>query len=136
MRWTASDSIDAGHGGGLYCGKRSCHKHFCANELIGNGSEETLNKEHSASDNFVTGDYQYNSSTHAYCDTGVVSVDCAGGLMQWHVHTNLCCLTVNGAMRVVGVTDAQRACVDYSTRVWAVCCSGRCCRRRGRCERR
>jgi hypothetical protein len=42
-------------------------------------------------------------------------VDCARGLMQWHVHTNLCCLTVNGAMRVVGVTDAQRACVDYST---------------------
>ena len=37
-------------------------------------------------------------------------VDYAGGLMQWHVHTNLCWLTVNGAMRVVGVTDAQGAC--------------------------
>jgi hypothetical protein len=42
-------------------------------------------------------------------------VDCAGGLTQWNVHTNLCCLTVNGAMRVVGVPDTQRACVDYST---------------------
>ena len=37
-------------------------------------------------------------------------VDYAGGLMQWHVHTNLCWLTLNGAMRVVGVTDAQGAC--------------------------
>jgi hypothetical protein len=37
-------------------------------------------------------------------------VDYAGGLMQWHVHTNLCWLNLNGAMRVVGVTDAQGAC--------------------------
>ena len=37
-------------------------------------------------------------------------VEYAGGLMQWHVHTNLCWLTLNGAMRVVGVTDAQGAC--------------------------
>ena len=42
-------------------------------------------------------------------------VGCAGGLTQWHVHTNLCCLTVKGAMRVAGVPDAHRACVDYST---------------------
>jgi hypothetical protein len=37
-------------------------------------------------------------------------VDYAGGLMQWHVHTNLCWLNVNGAMRVVGVTDSQGTC--------------------------
>jgi hypothetical protein len=37
-------------------------------------------------------------------------VEYAGGLMQWHVHTNLCWLTVNGAMRVVGVTDSQGTC--------------------------
>jgi len=37
-------------------------------------------------------------------------VEYAGGLMQWHVHTNLCWLTVNGAMRVVGVTDSTGAC--------------------------
>ena len=37
-------------------------------------------------------------------------VEYAGGLMQWHVHTNLCWLTVNGAMRVVGVTDANGGC--------------------------
>ena len=37
-------------------------------------------------------------------------VDYAGGLMQWHVHTNLCWLNLNGSMRVVGVTDAQGAC--------------------------
>ena len=34
-------------------------------------------------------------------------VEYAGGLMQWHVHTNLCWLTINGAMRVVGVTDTN-----------------------------
>jgi len=37
-------------------------------------------------------------------------VDYAGGLMQWHVHTNLCWLNLNGSMRVVGVTDSQGAC--------------------------
>ena len=37
-------------------------------------------------------------------------VEYAGGLMQWHVHTNLCWLTVNGAMRVVGVTDTSGGC--------------------------
>jgi len=42
-------------------------------------------------------------------------VDYAGGLMQWHVHTNLCWLNINGALRVVGVTDSQDARVDYPT---------------------
>lgn len=37
-------------------------------------------------------------------------VEYAGGLVQWHVHTNLCWLTINGAMRVVGVTDSTGAC--------------------------
>ena len=37
-------------------------------------------------------------------------VEYAGGLMQWHVHTNLCWLTINGAMRVVGVTDINGGC--------------------------
>ena len=37
-------------------------------------------------------------------------VEYAGGLVQWHVHTNLCWLTINGAMRVVGVTDSAGAC--------------------------
>jgi hypothetical protein len=38
-------------------------------------------------------------------------VEYAGGLMQWHVHTNLCWLTVNCAMRVVGVTDSTGSCL-------------------------
>ena len=38
-------------------------------------------------------------------------VEYAGGLMQWHVHTNLCWLTINGAMRVVGVTDSTGSCL-------------------------
>jgi len=37
-------------------------------------------------------------------------VDYAGGLMQWHVHTNLCWLNINGALRVVGVTDSAGSC--------------------------
>lgn len=37
-------------------------------------------------------------------------VNYAGGLMQWHVHTNLCWTSVNGVPKVVGVTDAAGNC--------------------------
>lgn len=37
-------------------------------------------------------------------------VNYAGGLMQWHVHTNLCWTSVNGIPKVVGVTDAAGNC--------------------------
>lgn len=38
-------------------------------------------------------------------------VNYAGGLMQWHVHSNLCWLTINGVPKVVGVTNAAGACL-------------------------
>lgn len=34
----------------------------------------------------------------------------AGGLMQWHVHTNLCWMSVGGIPKVVGVTNAAGVC--------------------------
>jgi hypothetical protein len=34
----------------------------------------------------------------------------AGGLMQWHVHTNLCWANVGGTPKVVGVTNAAGKC--------------------------
>lgn len=43
-------------------------------------------------------------------------VNYAGGLMQWHVHTNLCWATVGGARKVVGVTDANGNCPAGSAR--------------------
>ncbi|MEI6299354.1 MAG: hypothetical protein WCP50_07150 [Actinomycetota bacterium] len=43
--------------------------------------------------------------------TDTTLVNYAGGLMQWHVHTNLCWITVNGVPKVVGVTNAAGACV-------------------------
>lgn len=43
--------------------------------------------------------------------TDTTLVNYAGGLMQWHVHSNLCWLTINGVPKVVGVTNAAGACV-------------------------
>ena len=43
--------------------------------------------------------------------TDTTLVNYAGGLMQWHVHTNLCWITVNGVPKVVGVTNAAGACL-------------------------
>jgi hypothetical protein len=37
-------------------------------------------------------------------------VNYAGGLMQWHVHSNLCWTSQNGVPKVVGVTDANGNC--------------------------
>ena len=37
-------------------------------------------------------------------------VNYAGGLMQWHVHTNLCWMTIGGVPKVVGVTNAAGVC--------------------------
>jgi hypothetical protein len=34
----------------------------------------------------------------------------AGGLMQWHVHTNLCWANIGGMPKVVGVTNAAGKC--------------------------
>jgi len=42
--------------------------------------------------------------------TDTTLVNYAGGLMQWHVHSNLCWITVNGVPKVVGVTNADGAC--------------------------
>ena len=42
--------------------------------------------------------------------TDTTLVNYAGGLMQWHVHSNLCWITVNGVPKVVGVTNAAGAC--------------------------
>ena len=41
-------------------------------------------------------------------DTNLVNY--AGGLMQWHVHTNLCWATIDGVAKVVGVTNASGQC--------------------------
>jgi hypothetical protein len=43
--------------------------------------------------------------------TDATLVNYAGGLMQWHVHSNLCWITVNGVPKVVGVTNAAGACL-------------------------
>jgi hypothetical protein len=43
--------------------------------------------------------------------TDITLVNYAGGLMQWHVHSNLCWLTINGVPKVVGVTNAAGACL-------------------------
>jgi hypothetical protein len=43
--------------------------------------------------------------------TDTTLVNYAGGLMQWHVHSNLCWITVNGVPKVVGVTNAAGACL-------------------------
>jgi hypothetical protein len=37
--------------------------------------------------------------------------DYAGGLMQWHRHTNLCWRDVGGVPRVSGVTLADGSCI-------------------------
>ena len=42
--------------------------------------------------------------------TDTTLVNYAGGLMQWHVHSNLCWTTVNGVPKVVGVTNAAGVC--------------------------
>jgi hypothetical protein len=42
--------------------------------------------------------------------TDTTLVNYAGGLMQWHVHSNLCWISVNGVPKVVGVTNAAGAC--------------------------
>jgi hypothetical protein len=42
--------------------------------------------------------------------TDTTLVNYAGGLMQWHVHSNLCWMTVNGVPKVVGVTNAAGVC--------------------------
>jgi hypothetical protein len=42
--------------------------------------------------------------------TDTTLVNYAGGLMQWHVHSNLCWATVNGVPKVVGVTNAAGVC--------------------------
>ena len=34
----------------------------------------------------------------------------AGGLMQWHVHTNLCWTSIGGIPKVVGVTNSEGVC--------------------------
>ncbi len=41
--------------------------------------------------------------------------DYAGGLIQWHVHDNLCWKAVNGIPKVVGVLDASGNCPAGST---------------------
>jgi len=43
--------------------------------------------------------------------TDTTLVNYAGGLMQWHVHSNLCWISVNGVPKVVGVTNAAGACL-------------------------
>jgi len=43
--------------------------------------------------------------------TDTTLINYAGGLMQWHVHSNLCWITVNGVPKVVGVTNAAGACL-------------------------
>ena len=43
--------------------------------------------------------------------TDTTLVNYAGGLMQWHVHSNLCWVTINGAPKVVGVTNAAGVCL-------------------------
>ena len=43
--------------------------------------------------------------------TDATLVNYAGGLMQWHVHTNLCWAIINGERKVVGVTNAAGACL-------------------------
>lgn len=42
-------------------------------------------------------------------------VNYAGGLMQWHVHDNLCWRNVNGVPKVVGALDANGNCPANST---------------------
>lgn len=42
-------------------------------------------------------------------------VNYAGGLMQWHVHDNLCWRNVNGIPKVVGALDANGNCPANST---------------------
>jgi hypothetical protein len=42
--------------------------------------------------------------------TDTTLVNYAGGLMQWHVHSNLCSATINGVPKIVGVTNAAGAC--------------------------
>ena len=42
--------------------------------------------------------------------TDTTLVNYAGGLMQWHVHSNLCWITVNGVPKVVGATNAAGVC--------------------------
>ena len=42
--------------------------------------------------------------------TDTTLVNYAGGLMQWHVHSNLCWINVNGVPKVVGVTNAEGVC--------------------------
>jgi len=37
-------------------------------------------------------------------------VNYGGGLLQWHVHNNLCWRNVNGVPKVVGATDANGNC--------------------------
>ena len=43
--------------------------------------------------------------------TDATLVNYAGGLMQWHVHSNLCWVTINGVPKVVGVTNAAGVCL-------------------------
>ena len=43
--------------------------------------------------------------------TDTTLVNYAGGLMQWHVHSNLCWVTINGVPKVVGVTNAAGVCL-------------------------
>lgn len=43
--------------------------------------------------------------------TDTTLVNYAGGLMQWHVHSNLCWLTINGVPKVVGVTNSAGICL-------------------------
>lgn len=43
--------------------------------------------------------------------TDTTLVNYAGGLMQWHVHSNLCWVTINGVPKVVGVTNAAGNCL-------------------------
>lgn len=43
-------------------------------------------------------------------------VNYGGGLMQWHVHTNLCWTTVGGVPKVVGVIDSNGNCPFGSVR--------------------
>jgi hypothetical protein len=62
-----------------------------------NGTSRTL----------VSAMYMANPGT-AINDSTLVSY--AGGLMQWHVHSNLCWTSQNGVPKVVGVTDANGNC--------------------------
>lgn len=55
----------------------------------------------------VSAMYMANPGT-AINDSTLVSY--AGGLMQWHVHSNLCWTYPNGVPKVVGVTDANGNC--------------------------